>query len=60
LDPKGFYSGRDKSDLAGMTRTFNTDRSIKRGPARCGRKDKVILKSDRESYGYFTYKCLYL
>jgi hypothetical protein len=26
---------------------MNTARSIKRGPVRCGRKDKVILKSDR-------------
>jgi hypothetical protein len=25
-----------------------------------GRKDKVILRSDRESYGYFIYRYLYL
>jgi hypothetical protein len=60
LGPKGFYSGRDKSDLEVMTGIFSTDRSIRRGPARYGWKDKVILKSVRESYGYFTYRCLYL
>jgi hypothetical protein len=36
----------------------NSDRSIRRGPARCGRKGKVILKIDRESSVYFTYRCL--
>jgi hypothetical protein len=25
---------------------INSDRSIRRGPVRCGRKDKVILKRD--------------
>jgi hypothetical protein len=41
-----------------MTSTFNNDRSIRRGTAGCGRKDKVILKSDRESYGYFIYSSI--
>jgi hypothetical protein len=40
--------------------SINNDRSIRRGPATCGRKNKAIWKSDRESYGDFTYKCLYL
>jgi hypothetical protein len=39
---------------------MNNDRGIRRGPSRCGRKEKLILKSDRESYGYFAYRCLYL
>jgi hypothetical protein len=30
---------------------INNDRGIRRGPARCGRKKKVILKSDKMSYG---------
>jgi hypothetical protein len=38
----------------------NNDRSIRRGPVRCGRKDKVILKNDRESYNYFANRYLYL
>jgi hypothetical protein len=53
LSPKGFYSGRDKSDLEGMTSTFNNDRSIRRGTGRCGRKDKEsnfsFLKNGRGS-----------
>jgi hypothetical protein len=38
LGPKGFYSGRDKSDSD--VPIINDDRSIRRGPARCSRKDK--------------------
>jgi hypothetical protein len=60
LGSKSFYSGRDKSDLEGITWTFNTDNSIRKCPARCGRKDKVILKIDRESYDDFICRCLYL
>jgi hypothetical protein len=59
LGPKGFYSGRDKSDLEGMTQTLMMI-GASEGAIRCGRKGKVIFKSDRESYGYFAYRCLYL
>jgi hypothetical protein len=40
LGPKGFYSGREKSGLEGMTQTLKTGRNIRRGPARCSRKDE--------------------
>jgi hypothetical protein len=39
---------------------INSARSTRRVPARCSRKDKVIFKCDREYYGYFAYRCLYL
>jgi hypothetical protein len=40
LDPKAFYSERDKFGLEGMTPNINHGRSIRRDPARCSRKDK--------------------
>jgi hypothetical protein len=43
---KGFYPGRDKSALEGITEHLTMIRTFRRAPARCGKKDKEILKSD--------------
>jgi hypothetical protein len=60
LNPIGLYSGRDKSYLEDMTWTLTiigTSEDILPGVTR-----KVILKSDRESYGTLpvgVYTCSY-
>jgi hypothetical protein len=56
LSLKSFNFGRDKYDLEGFT-LIGTAEGVLPGVAGMTR---VILKSDRESYGYFTYRCLYL
>jgi hypothetical protein len=61
LGPKGFNSEREKFGLEGMTQTLTmTGASEGALPGVAGRIKLFILKSDRESYCYFSYRCLYL
>jgi hypothetical protein len=60
---KGFYSVRDKSGLEGMTQILTmigASEGAMLGTAERIKIQLFILKNDRESYGYFSYRFLYL
>jgi hypothetical protein len=63
LGSKGRYPGRDKSGFESVTQTLTMIGASEGAlPGVVGRIKNLtfILKCDREPYGYFAYRCLYL